>query len=106
MRRILASLVVLALSASFAHATNRMTPPRNATRRPVPLTMKLWSHKPNLHQSQKSQRPEVRGHATRRPHVPIPLTGHKVSVEKIKSQRPLIYATDPGSQFPTPEDRR
>ena len=106
MRRILATLVVLALSASFAHATNRFVPPRNSTRRTVPLTMKLWSYRPNLNQSQKSQRPEVCDRTTRRPNILPSISGHKISTEKIKSQRPLIYASDPGTQFPTPDEPR
>ena len=103
MRRILAALCVLALSASFAHATNRFTFETSARRRPAVLTMRLSSHRPHIHQPQ-TQRPEIRGRETRRPLVPIPISEHKVSVEKVRSQRPLIYASDPGSQFPTPED--
>ena len=104
MRRILATLVILALSASFAHATNRMTPPRNATRRPAPLTTKLWSYKPRVHRAEKTRRPEIHEHTTPRPLVPVHISGHRPAVQKVKSRRPLIYATDPGSQFPTPED--
>jgi len=104
MSRILAALLALFVGASFAHATNRFTFPKSATRRPAILTSKHWAYKPYIHQDQKSRRPEIRSHTTRRPKVHISLSGHKVSVEKIKSRRPLIYATDPGSQFPTPED--
>ena len=66
--------------------------------------MELWSYRPNLNQSQKSQRPEVSDLTTRRPNISPALSGHKVSTEKIKSQLPLIHATDPGTQFPTPKD--
>ena len=104
MRRILATLCVLALSASFAHATNRFTFETSARRRPAVLTTMLWSYRPHVHEAQKSQLPEVSRRETRRPLVPIPISEHKVSVEKVRSQRPLIYGTDPGSQFPTPED--